>query len=673
MAKFILSAFSDEASADMNGQIAACKANGVTHVELRGVDGKNISNFTVDEAEKLKKKLDEADIKVATIGSFYGKIEITEPFEPHFEAFKNTVEVAKVLEAKYIRIFSFYFNEGESYEAYKNEVFRRVGAMAEYSKKFDILCCHENEKGIYADIPERCIELHEAVGENLGGIFDTANFIHCGVDTLPAFKQLNKHTTYLHIKDARKPDGMVTPAGLGDGNLEEILRIFARKKGERVLCVEPHLTVFEGLQELEKDNKLIDKLEGQDFKYPNREASFKAAVDATKALIEKVQPIRIGVIGVGNMGTGYIKNYCKGEFIETRVTCVADTNPDKLENVKKIMPEIKCYSSSDELIDSGDCNAVLVATPHYDHPTIAIDAMKKGLDVLIEKPAGVYTKKVREANEVAKETGRVFAIMYNQRTNHVYRKIKELVESGVYGEMKRVSWIVTNWYRTQAYYNSGGWRATWSGEGGGVLLNQCPHNLDLWQWICGMPNKVHAVCHEGKWHDIEVEDDVTMYVEYPNGATGVFVTSTADAPGTNRLEITLDKAQIICDKEDLIINELDCSTKDHLANTPEGFGSPKIEKIVPETDGKNEQHVGVVNVFAANILRGEPLVAKGEEGINGLTISNAAHLSQWLGKEINLPLDEDLFYNELQKKIASSKGKKEVVETVEGDMSASFR
>lgn len=212
MARFLYSAFSDEAADSIDGQIAACKANGVTHMELRGVDGKNISEFTVDEAKALKEKLDANGMKVSSIGSYYGKIEITDDFEPHFEGFKNTVEVAKILEAKYIRLFSFYFTKGESYEEYRPEVMRRVRAMAEYSKERGVLCCHENERGIYGDIPERCLDLHKELGDVIGGIFDPANYILNGVEILPAYELLEPYITYMHVKDAIGAEETVVPA-----------------------------------------------------------------------------------------------------------------------------------------------------------------------------------------------------------------------------------------------------------------------------------------------------------------------------------------------------------------------------------------------------------------------------------------------------------------------------
>lgn len=675
MARFIISAFADEASKNISEQIAACKANGITHIELRGLDdGKNINVITPDEARTLKAALDEGGIGVSAIGSRYGKIEITEDFEPHFEAFKNTVEVASILGAKYIRLFSFFFTEGESYEEYRDEVIRRLEAFCDYAAKYDIRCCHENECKIYGDIPERCLDLHKALGDKLGGIFDPANYIHCDAQILPAYEMLEPYIDYLHVKDARFSDGVVTPVGQGDGDWEELLRRFAKKPGARFLTIEPHLRIFDGLKDLEAHGGSTALMNGIGaFEYKDSSESFKAAADALHKLIATVQPIRFGIIGVGNMGTSHTKSFAEGKIPEMRLTAIADPRAERLEVCQGIYPGVATFSEGRDLIDSGLCDAVIIATPHYFHPEFVCYAIEKGLHVISEKPAGVYTKAVREMNEFAAKHDKVFTIMFNQRTNHVYRKMKELVSSGKYGEIRRVNWIITDWYRTQAYYNSGGWRATWKGEGGGVLLNQCPHNLDLWQWICGLPTKVRAFCHESKWHDIEVEDDVTIYAEYENGATGLFVTSTGDAPGTNRFEITLDGAKIVCENNQLSVYELDEWTSKHCATCPEGFQKPNGHFVEVETDGLNEQHVGVLNAFASHILHGTPLVAEGAEGIRSLSISNAAHLSSWLGRDVTLPVDEDLFLEELQKRIASSVEKTNVVETKgELDMSSTY-
>lgn len=259
--------------------------------------------------------------------------------------------------------------------------------------------------------------------------------------------------------------------------------------------------------------------------------------------------------------------------------------------------------------------------------------------------------------EAQKHPDVVFGVMFNQRTNHIYRKMRDIVQSGVYGDIRRTNWIITNWYRPQAYYDSGDWRATWSGEGGGVLLNQCPHQLDLWQWICGMPVKVEAHLHYGKWHNIEVEDDVTTYVEYENGATGIFITTTGDPCGCNRFEIQLDKAKLIAEDDSLRIIEFDMTEQEFSSVNKEPFGCLKSHLVPLDTDGKNEQHVGVLNAWGSAILRGTPLVADGSEGINGLMLSNAMHLSSFLGRAVSLPIDEDLFYEELMKRVAVSRRK----------------
>ncbi len=673
MARFRFSAFADEASASIDEQIAACKKNGIEFIELRNCDGKNVSNLTVDEAKAIKAKLDEGGIGVYSIGSHYGKIEITDDFGPHFEAFKNTVEVAKVFGAKYIRMFSFYFLKGENRADYKDEVFARMGAMADYALENGIKCCHENERGIYGDTPERAIEIADYFGNRLGVIFDPANYLINPNKTFPAFETLCDRITYMHIKDAIYGTENIVPAGEGDGEIEKMLRMLDKREDEIILSVEPHLRVFDGLKDLEVDDSLTLKLSDK-YVYKNNEESFAAACGAIHKLVEKVQPVRLGVIGTGNMGSSHIKSYAAGKHHELRITACADIIPERAENMKEFLPGIKTYYTAEELIDSGEVDAVIIATPHYFHPPIAEYAFSKGIHVLTEKPAGVYTKQVREMNEAAAKSGLVFGIMYNQRTNCVYRKLRELVKSGELGEIRRVNWIITDWYRTQAYYNSGGWRATWAGEGGGVLLNQSPHNLDLWQWICGMPVKIRAFCHEGKWHDIEVEDDVTIYAEYPNGATGVFITTTGDCPGTNRLEITMDGGKIICENgSSLKLYRLKGRVSDHIKNAAQGFGNLEGEWEDVETDGINKQHIEVVSKFAAAILRGEPLTARGEEGINGLNISNAAHLSSWLDREVSLPVDEDLFYSELQKKVAAGKAEKQnVTGAVQGDMSSTF-
>ena len=371
--------------------------------------------------------------------------------------------------------------------------------------------------------------------------------------------------------------------------------------------------------------------------------------------------LKLGMIGMGNMGSGHAGNILGGMCPEIELTAVADRKESRRAWAREHIPGAQVFTEGSELIASGMCDAILIATPHYQHPPLAAEAFRHGLHVMCEKPAGVYTLQVREMiAEADKHPELVFGMMFNQRTNCTYRKMKEMIDAGEIGQIKRMSWLVTDWYRTQYYYDSGAWRATWAGEGGGVLLNQCPHQLDLLQWLCGLPVKVHAFCHEGKWHDVEVEDDVTAYLEFENGATGVFVTTTGDAPGTNRLEISGTKGKLVCDEHGLVFQKLACDEREWCVTCPEGFKKPDWETIQVETDGENPQHVGVLNAFAAAIDHGAPLVADGREGINGLMLSNAIHLSAWTGETVSLPIDEQKFLDLLNEKCKTSRHKEDV-------------
>ena len=370
--------------------------------------------------------------------------------------------------------------------------------------------------------------------------------------------------------------------------------------------------------------------------------------------------LKLGIVGVGGIASHHIENILSGKCPDIEIVAAADRKASRREYIREKLPNAVVMEEGADLIKSGLCDAVLIAVPHYQHPELTILALQNNLHVMCEKPAGVYTLKVREMiAEADRHPELTFGMMFNQRTNCVYRKIREMVQNGELGELKRVNWIITDWYRTQYYYDSGDWRATWAGEGGGVLLNQDPHQLDLLQWMFGMPKRIQAFCHEAKWHDIEVEDDVTAYMEFENGATGVFVTSTGDAPGTNRLEVTGTRGKMVCEKDKLTFYQLKVDERQWCKSAQIGFAIPEMEEITVETDGRNEQHVGVLNAFHDHILCGTPLVADGREGINGLTISNAMYLSSWTQSCVELPLDEEKFLELLNEKRATSKHKED--------------
>jgi predicted dehydrogenase len=380
--------------------------------------------------------------------------------------------------------------------------------------------------------------------------------------------------------------------------------------------------------------------------------------------MKRMENVRIGIIGIGNMGSAHAVYLSKGEVPGAELTAVCDSDSERLKWAQENLGEnVETYENADSLFASNRIDAVIIATPHYDHSPLAIKAFENELHVLCEKPAGVYTKQVREMNEAAEKSDKVFSMMFNQRTNPLYQKLRELVQSGELGEIKRTNWIITNWYRPQSYYDSGGWRATWAGEGGGVLLNQDPHQLDLWQWTCGMmPKRVRAFCGFGKYHDIEVEDDVTAYVEYENGAPGIFVTSTGDAPGTNRYEISGDRGKLVIEDGKLTFWRLRQSEREFNREYKGGFGAPECWKIDIPIKGKATDHKGVTTNWIDAIRNGTKLLAPGVEGIKGLALSNAMHLSAWTDDWVNLPIDEDLYYSKLQDKINNSNFKKKTGE-----------
>ena len=367
--------------------------------------------------------------------------------------------------------------------------------------------------------------------------------------------------------------------------------------------------------------------------------------------------IKLGIIGMGNMGSGHLRYVLEGQCPSVTVTAVCDIDEKKLEWVREKAPEIRCFTDPEKLLDSSLVQAVLIAVPHYEHPTLAVQCFRRGLHVLCEKPAGVYTRQVREMNEAAQKAGTVFSMMFNQRTNPLFQKAREIVRSGQLGELKRLVWIITNWYRTQAYYDSGSWRATWNGEGGGVLLNQAPHNLDLWQWIFGMPKRVRAFCSQGKYHRIDVEDDVTIYGEYANGAPAVFITTTGEAPGTNRLEISGDLGKLVLEEGKLRWWKLAQPEREFCFTSREGFACPETtyeEYREAEPDG----HPILIENFAKAILEGQELIAPGFEGLNSLTISNAAYLSSWKDDWVELPGDEKSFEEFLKERCAGEQEKR---------------
>lgn len=371
-------------------------------------------------------------------------------------------------------------------------------------------------------------------------------------------------------------------------------------------------------------------------------------------------PVRLGIVGLGAMGSHHARSILDGLVSDCELAAVCDTDPARLG----AFPGIPAFASDAELIRSSAVNAILIATPHYAHTTIGIAALKAGLHVLVEKPISVQVADAQKLLKAHTNPKQIFAAMFNQRTDPAFLKIREMVRGGELGSVQRIQWTITDWFRSQAYYDSGGWRATWAGEGGGVLLNQCVHNIDLLHWIFGPPERVRAVCKTGVHHDIEVEDDVSAILEYPDGATGVLVTSTGEAPGINRLEISGQRGRLTLEKDALTFLRNEVETRQYSDSTREGYQPPDCWSVRIPLNRElppGGQHAAILRNFVAAIRTGEPLIAPAAEGLGSVALINAMLLSSFEDRPVTLPLSPARYAAFLRQRIAESQTKKRVV------------
>lgn len=391
-----------------------------------------------------------------------------------------------------------------------------------------------------------------------------------------------------------------------------------------------------------------------------------------------MEKIKVAIIGIGNMGS--LHATCLKQVPTVKLTALCDINPEAFKRVPEdVRAGVQCFGCADELFAKGDFDLVMIAVPHYAHPDMAIAAMNAGKHFILEKPICVHKAEAeRLLKECAKHPELVKSAMFNQRTKPLHIRLKQLLESGAFGKINRVNWTITDWFRTQAYYDSGDWRASWRGEGGGVLLNQCPHNLDLFQWFFGLPKKVIAQVKFGKFHDIEVEDEVNAYLEYEDGKVGNFITTTGEFPGTNRLEIAAEMGRIVMENEKIIFrrNVKPCSEFCKTAEKAwEQLDNWECDIPVQKEPENLTQHMRIVTNVADAILNGAKLIAPVEEGIRGLELGNAMLLSGWLGgSAVELPIDSADYAQRLQKLVETSRYTKKTAATnaAGGDFSNSF-
>ncbi len=376
-------------------------------------------------------------------------------------------------------------------------------------------------------------------------------------------------------------------------------------------------------------------------------------------------PVRLGIIGLGNQGGSYLRHINEGRVPTLTVAAICDIDPEKKAKADEL--GIPFFTDYREMIASGAVEAVVTTIPHYLHPEVGIHALENGMHTLVEKPVAVYTKQARELIDVAAtKTDLQFGVFFNQRTNPLYRDLKALLDSGELGALRHTSWIITTWWRPQPYYMQSAWRATWGGEGGGVLINQAPHQLDLWQWLCGVPQSVFAKCGEGFRRDIVVEDEVNALVDFGDGATGSIITCTHDIFGTDRLEILCDRGKIVVEGS----KKVTISRLDNDEQAISGGMDPETSKALfaGELDRSSlittdvqdyesvwgQQHVEVLRNFGAAVRGEEPLLAPGSDGIHGVRLANAIQLSSWINQEVSITdFDEPTYLAELNKRIAA--------------------
>ncbi|OGV39318.1 MAG: hypothetical protein A2X48_24380 [Lentisphaerae bacterium GWF2_49_21] len=374
-----------------------------------------------------------------------------------------------------------------------------------------------------------------------------------------------------------------------------------------------------------------------------------------------MKKIRIGIAGAGNAGMMHLKSLLGGNFPEAEVVAICDKT-GRLEALKKDIPQsVKVYTEYSTMLADKVCDAIIITTPHFFHPEMAIEAFKAGCHVFCEKPAGVFTENVKEMNKAAEKSGKIFSMHFNRRLEPIFAKLKEMISSGETGPVKRISWTATNWFRSDAYFASGAWRGTWKGEGGGLLLNQCIHDLDIWQNLFDIPAKVRSSCYFGKFHDnMEVEDEVTAIFEYKNRKSGVYIASTGESPGTNRLEIFCDNGKIIVEDRKIKFLRTEGPVDDFCRKKGAGFGEPKNSLVEVEVDGKADLSKGILKNFIEAVAGKANLLVDGKEGLKSLELANAIILSSWLDKTVSIPVDDKLYRKELQKRIDSSTLKKKV-------------
>lgn len=357
-----------------------------------------------------------------------------------------------------------------------------------------------------------------------------------------------------------------------------------------------------------------------------------------------VEKVRLALIGLGAMGSVHARRLLDGALPGIELTAVCDID----ESRRQAFPQLSFHRRWEDLLAAREADAVLIATPHYPHSTIGIAALREGYHVLVEKPMAVHKADAEDLLAAHAETDRILTVMLSMRSKPVYRKIKQLISEGELGELRRINWTMTDWFRTQAYFRDAKWRGTWKGEGGGLLLNQCPHQLDLWCWLFGQPDEVSSHCVFGRYHDIETEDDVSALLTYKNGLHGMFIASTGEWPGTQRLEIAGENGKLVAEDNRLVFHRNRMGMTAYSHSTDHTMRGPENWPIeIPLEPIQRPGHLDILENFASVISHGGRLLADPKEALLPVELANAMLLSAWRRQPVKLPIDGGNYRKEL--------------------------
>ena len=376
--------------------------------------------------------------------------------------------------------------------------------------------------------------------------------------------------------------------------------------------------------------------------------------------------VRFAVVGFGSIGRTHFRTISGTAVPDGLVTALVTRQSDGLPD------GIEVFRDVDTLLDAGVADVVVVATPTMDHEETSRKVLTTGCHLVVEKPMAMTVLGARRIID-ARPSEAVAAVMLNQRYHGTYRRIREIVKGGLLGRIHRFSWIMTAWYRPNAYFAVSSWRGTWPGEGGGALLNQGIHNLDILQWILGLPASVYARAGFGKFHSIDVEDEVTALFEYDDGLSGVLVVSTGEAPGTNRFEIVGDRGTLVFEADTIRLAMTDRNVSEHRATSRDLFESPNFTEQREVPAATANQHAEVFNDVVGAVSEGRPVATPLEDGVASIELANAILVSAWEDRRVDLPVDAVAYHEALERRIEASDFREPEDLTVRADMERSYR